>query len=205
MNKNILLRFFSEAVINGALLLSVPILIKNLGKESYGVYLSINTIIGLLLPISTFGTSYSIINFFSGDEQKESRNVMFSNITFLVCMITLLCATLLFLSSPLIGDFFLKNEWMLSTIRLSSVLLVCTVFDNLLKDLYRAFLRFNAYTWIQVLNSTCFILIVFLVSKSYRNLNILILCLILLKLVIVTIAFIFIRKKELLIFSIRFV
>jgi O-antigen/teichoic acid export membrane protein len=130
---------------------------RYLGTEGYGVNAQANTIVTFLVPIATLGLGFGVVRLISGSQSVQSVSSRFYSTLVLVSFVSLFLSFLVYISAPILNQFFIKVDWAPTIIRWSSLLIFLTAIEQTIKDYYRARLRIIAYSVFQIFQTVAYV------------------------------------------------
>jgi len=129
----------------------LPFITKILGTYSYGIWVQVGVIVGLLMPIGTLALTGALTRFLAGEEDKEKIQEGFYSIIFLTLGVSLLLALCLWgLSQPVARAFF-DGERLIVILAAFVVPLDCL--NTVLLMYFRTFRQMKKYSIFTVLRA----------------------------------------------------
>ena len=140
-------------------LILLPFVTKILGTYSYGIWVQVGVIVGLLTPIGTLALHGSLLRFFAAEEDKKKIQEGFYSIILLVLGVSLLLALCLWgLSQPVAKAFF-DGERLIVILAAGLIPLDCL--NTILLVYFRTFRQMKKYS-------------IFVILRTYVELGLLI-------------------------------
>ena len=126
-------------------LILLPIMTKNFSTGDYGVWVQINTVIGLIPNIATLGLPYTMVRFLSSAKTKKSIQEGFYSIAIMVFVSTFIISTLLFVFSKNVASALFNGNTELAMLLSIIVFLACL--NALLINFFRTFQQMRKYSF----------------------------------------------------------
>lgn len=140
-------------------LILLPFATKILGTYSYGIWVQVGVIVGLLTPIGTLALHGSLLRFFAAEEDKKKIQEGFYSIIFLVLGVSLLLTICLLGLSQTVANAFFDGERLIVILAAFVVPLDCL--NTVLLVYFRTFRQMKKYS-------------IFVILRTYVELGLLI-------------------------------
>lgn len=140
-------------------LILLPFATKILGTYSYGIWVQVGVIVGLLTPVATLALHGSLLRFFAAEEDKRKIQEGFYSIIFLVLGVSLLLTLCLALLSEPVARAFFDGERLIVIFAAFVVPLDCL--NTVLLVYFRTFRQMKKYS-------------IFVILRTYAELGLLI-------------------------------
>ena len=126
-------------------LVLLPFLTNNLSIVNYGVFVQFTTTMAILPAITILGLPYTFVRYMSATKDHKAIQESFYSITFLIGIVNLGLALLLFLFAGSISKFLFDSNIAIAVIL--PVTIFFTAFIMLSYDIFRTFHRNNLYSF----------------------------------------------------------
>ncbi len=137
----VLLNLVAQVVRQIGAFITFPLLARYLGAEGYGVQVQMNSFVGVLTPIASLGLGFSVVRLVAGSTDKDYVSQRFASTVLLVTVVASIFAAVQYAAAPLLNDLFIRVDWAVDIIRLSSLLIVVGAVSTIVQDYYRARVR----------------------------------------------------------------
>lgn len=142
-------------------LVLLPFLTNNLSIVNYGVWVQFTTTIAILPPITVLGLPYTFVRYMSASKDQKEKQETFYSITFVIGMVNLGMAFVLFLFAMSISKYLFDGNIAVAVIL--PITIIFTAFILLFYDIFRTFHKNNLYSFFITAQAYLTVLIVALV------------------------------------------
>ncbi|MDR2171543.1 MAG: oligosaccharide flippase family protein, partial [Planctomycetaceae bacterium] len=160
---------FASVVTKGIGLISTILIVRILGRESYGEYGMLLSTSTLLVTIADFGLSFSVTKFIPEllvkDRERVGKIIALNYLSILV--FSIFFAFILCIVSPWFCAYLLAAPQLTGMMRLATLMIVLASFAMIQKGILRGFQNFNGLALSEILASI--VKMVFLVLGSYYD------------------------------------
>ena len=169
--------------------LLVPILSRNLGIETYGVWTQILVAINFLVPLCVLALPQAFTRFSAGETEKPEIARNYYTVLFVIFITGLLVSSLFFCLSGFISKSFIKTEAaVLPLLHVASLLILLQALSQYAIIYFRTFQREKIFSFFQLFQSVATITFAFILVRSGYGLLQIIFALIFIHLFIFTLA-----------------
>lgn len=149
-------------------ILLIPIITKYLGAHDYGIWIQLMLIVALLVPLSMLGLNAAVVRFLAGEKDKQKIVEAFFSSTFIVALLSLILAIVIFLLSDHVSFYLFKDSSLSNLIKITGAILVIQSLNLMGLSLFRTFRRIKAYSILTVFQSIGeLLLLAYIVFSGY--------------------------------------
>jgi O-antigen/teichoic acid export membrane protein len=146
----------------GVLLISLPLITKNIGASEYGIWAQILVTVSLLVPVVLIGLSQSLIRYLAAEKKAQNiREYFFSSILFVILWGSIVSLVVYFSADWLAATVF-KDPNTSIYIEIGSSLIVLTAIAQLSILYFRIFRFIKTYAALRILTMLINVFLIFL-------------------------------------------
>lgn len=135
--------------------LLLPVLSRNLGLESYGVWSQILVAVNFLLPVCLLSLPDAFIRFSAGSQNKREIGENYYTILASIVITGLIISALFYFSADFVRTNFIKTEaYILPIVRVASLLIFSQCLSQYSTVYFRAFQREKMFSALQLFQAT---------------------------------------------------
>lgn len=170
-------------------ILLIPIITKYLGAHDYGIWVQLMLIVALLAPLSMLGLDAAVIRFLAGEKDKEKIAESFFSSAFIVALLSLILATVIFFLSDYVSFYLFKDASLSNLIKFTGAILIIQSLNQMGSCLFRTFRRIKTYSILTVFQSMGELLLLAYIVFSGYNLLVMLLGVLIIRTVFTLIIF----------------
>lgn len=141
----------SQILVNLSLILLVPIISKNYSVQDYGIWVQVAVTLNLIPSILTIGLPYSMMRFLPSMNNKEEIQEGFYSITFVVLIVGIITAVLMYLFSGIIAKSLLGNNILVA--KILAIIVFVTALNLIYFNYFRTFQQMKIYSILMILQA----------------------------------------------------
>lgn len=136
-------RFVVEFLIKAGNIISFPLFVKFLGSSSYGVFIQLSAITGVIVPIATLGLGFDIVRRIKGLTDKLYFRSHLTTTLLLTSVVSGFIGLLILIFSSTFNHLFIKIAWADPVIKISVLWIIFSCLDSLVSNYFRALLKIS--------------------------------------------------------------
>ncbi len=142
----------TDVIVSFRGLITLPILTKTLGTSGYGILAQVLITISLLIHFIHLGLGASLVRFLPSKNKKEISQGIFT-VLIVITLIGVIISFLLFFSSEIIANIFLKDESAIPVIKIAVILLVTRALRMVISNSFRILGQIKRYSIVKLLQT----------------------------------------------------
>ncbi len=154
----------SQILVSLSSIILLPILTKNYSVSDYGIWVQITVTLNLLPSIITLGLSYSMTRFLPSMGNREEVQEGFYSITFIVLIVGIITAVLMYLFSGVIAASILNNNILAA--KILPIIIFFATLNLIYYNYFRTFQKMKIYSIFMILQAYLMVLFVYYFAAS---------------------------------------
>jgi len=174
-------------------LVFIPIIIKQLGAEAFGIWIQLTVSIGLITPIATLGLPYAMVRFLANEkDKKQIQNDLYSVLCIIFAIAVVIGSGLILLAQPISTFFGAKSP---ALIKILALVILFECLNLVFLNIFRAFQQIRKYSLFTVLQTIGEVGLVSAMILSERGLVMAVMALLVVRILVFLLMGAFITKE----------